>query len=525
MRYNILKLEGDAMYKYKLVIFDLDGTILDTIPDIHDALNYSLQINGLRKITLEEAKSFIGNGMHTLVKRAVSYLGFEIERNPELFDNVLKEYATRYAANCDVKTAPIKGIEEVLAFLRKEGVKLAVLTNKPHTDAVKVIDKYFPDIFDYVLGAMPDGKIKPDPTSTLKIIDIFGVQKEEVLFVGDSDVDIMTAKNSGVDVVGCSYGYRSFKQLQKAGAGYIINTPRGILNCFRKEIDGVLLVDKPVGMTSHDVITKIKRILNISKIGHAGTLDPMASGLLVVLLGEATKLSDYIVSDRKKYRGQVTLGLETSTLDSEGEVIATKPVESIAEEKVDEMLNSLLGELDLVPPMYSAIKVNGEKMYDLARQGITIDLEPRKTTLYSIKRLTGIMLKNECAKFRFECAVSKGTYIRSLCKEIGNRLGYPAYMSKLSRTEIGGFKLNRAYSLDDIEKGNYKVISMLDAVKSKVVIEANETICFRVRNGMKIYLNKCLHDVVFIKFKEKLIGVYELIDSENYIYKAKRVWK
>lgn len=511
------------MSKYKLVIFDLDGTLLNTIGDIHNALNYALRVNGLNQVEIADSTRFIGNGVKVLIARALDYVGVNSDENSDLYNSVMEAYKTNYSKSSNIRTAPYDGVENVLEYLKNEGVKLAVLTNKPHEDAIRIVEEYFPGVFDYVQGAQDGINIKPEPDGALKIIEKFGVLKEEVLFVGDSDVDIITARNAGVDSVGCLYGYRDKKTIHKAKASYVINKPQAILRFFEKDINGVLIVDKPFDMSSQDCLNKVKKILNCKKIGHAGTLDPLATGVLVVLLGDATKLSDYLLEEVKEYICEITVGKETTTLDEEGKV--TDIVHVDYEIDPDPVLESLKGENYLVPPMYSAIKINGMKMYELARKGEEISLESRRTIIYDIERTSEIEYDDNLAIFEFRCEVSKGTYVRSLCKEIGKRLHYPAYMSKLRRIRSGNYTINDAYTLDDLKEGTYQVISMLDALKHKTVVSIGAKNFSKSKDGKPIFLDKHTEEIVFLEYKGRLIAIYELVDPVKSCYKAKRVWK
>lgn len=206
-------------------------------------------------------------------------------------------------------------------------------------------------------------------------------------------------------------------------------------------MNGIIIVDKPRDWTSQDVITKIKHLLRVKKVGHAGTLDPLATGVLVVLVNDATKLSDYLMAERKEYMCEVVLGQATDTEDVMGKVVEAKKVSKL--NQVDEVLASLKGVITQVPPMYSSIHHEGRKLYELARQGITVERKPREIEVYDIYRTTDIVYENDIAKFSFIANVSKGTYVRTLCVEIGKRLGYPAYMNALRRTKAGEFTVEQ----------------------------------------------------------------------------------
>lgn len=283
-------------------------------------------------------------------------------------------------------------------------------------------------------------------------------------------------------------------------------------------MNGIIIVDKPRDWTSQDVITKIKHLLRVKKVGHAGTLDPLATGVLVVLVNDATKLSDYLMAERKEYMCEVVLGQATDTEDVMGKVVEAKKVSKL--NQVDEVLASLKGVITQVPPMYSSIHHEGRKLYELARQGITVERKPREIEVYDIYRTTDIVYENDIAKFSFIANVSKGTYVRTLCVEIGKRLGYPAYMNALRRTKAGEFTVEQACSLNDIEQGNYKLLDMISAFSGKEIIEVNDDLEHKVKNGMKVLINAKDDLIIFTK-NHKLIAIYE---KDEKIYKAKRVW-
>lgn len=210
---------------------------------------------------------------------------------------------------------------------------------------------------------------------------------------------------------------------------------------------GVLAVYKGEGMTSHDVVNKVRRLYNTKRVGHAGTLDPLATGVLVVLVGRAAKACEYISSDRKTYRATLRLGLTTDTEDITGEVLTEN--ENIPDcEAVKAVCREFVGELKQIPPMYSALKVNGQKLYDLARQGVTVEREARDITVFSLEceateSKTDYILTVSC---------SGGTYIRTLCADIGANLGCGGVMATLERLEACGISLDECYTLDEIEK-------------------------------------------------------------------------
>jgi len=213
-----------------------------------------------------------------------------------------------------------------------------------------------------------------------------------------------------------------------------------------KEIEGVLLVDKPSGMTSHDVVYRLRRKLQIQRIGHAGTLDPMATGLLVMLIGKATRISQYLISVDKVYEGEITLGSTTNSQDAEGEVMESRPVPPLTEEQLRDTMKTFLGDQYQTPPMFSAIKVGGVPLYKMARQGEEIEREPRFIRVAAFELLSLNLPK---LTFRLDC--TKGTYVRTVAHDLGGKLGCGAHLSALRRTGSGKFSIGQCTTLDDIQ--------------------------------------------------------------------------
>lgn len=214
-----------------------------------------------------------------------------------------------------------------------------------------------------------------------------------------------------------------------------------------KELEGVLLVDKPQGLTSHDVVYRLRRKLQMKKIGHAGTLDPMATGLLVMLIGKATRISQYLMSTDKVYEGEATLGVVTDSQDAEGEMMETRPVPALSEAQVRDTMKTFLGDQYQTPPMHSAIKVDGVKLYQLARKGEEIEREPRFIRIAAFN-----LLSFESPKLRFDLHCTKGTYVRTIAHDLGQKLGCGAHLSALRRTGSGKFTIGQCLPLEEIEK-------------------------------------------------------------------------
>jgi len=213
------------------------------------------------------------------------------------------------------------------------------------------------------------------------------------------------------------------------------------------ELDGVLLVDKPGQHTSHDVIARLRGILPTRKIGHAGTLDPMATGLLIVLVGRATRVSQFIISLDKEYEGTIELGKVTDSQDADGEVMETRPVPEMTEADVRAAVQGFLGDQYQMPPMYSAIKIGGVPLYKKARKGEDVAREPR-----FIRVMSWDVLGFESPRIRFRLRCSKGTYVRTLAHDLGAKLGCGAHLSSLRRTATDRFNVSQALTLEQIEK-------------------------------------------------------------------------
>ena len=255
------------------------------------------------------------------------------------------------------------------------------------------------------------------------------------------------------------------------------------------EVDGIIVINKPKNYTSHDVVAKVRKILNVKKVGHTGTLDPNATGVLPLLIGNGTKLSKYLINHDKEYEVILKLGIKTDTADGEGKIVESQDVENLSEEKVKEALLSVVGQQQQLPPMYSAIKVKGKKLYEYARNGQTIEVEPRNIEIYNVELLNISKEKNE---IYFKVSCSKGTYIRSLCEDIANKLQTVGYMKGLNRTKVGIFNIENSITIQEIEEQlnekfiRSKVITMERFFKDKEKINLKDNQLKHFINGVKI---------------------------------------
>lgn len=274
--------------------------------------------------------------------------------------------------------------------------------------------------------------------------------------------------------------------------------------------DGILIVNKEKDYTSRDVINILNKKFNMKKIGHTGTLDPLATGVLVVCLGKYTKLVDKITSYDKEYVATIKLGIKTDTLDITGNILETNNNINVDEALVINTLNEFLGESMQEVPKYAAIKINGKKLYEYARENIEISLPKRKINISEIE-----LLEYDNVEIKFRTVVSKGTYIRSLIRDICDKLNIIGVMSSLERTRQGIFLLKDAYSLDMINNDNYKLLSVLDIFPFYKIYDLNNEEYKKVKNGNYLKL-KNDDNFLIMKYNNDIIAVYENV---NGIYK------
>ena len=268
-------------------------------------------------------------------------------------------------------------------------------------------------------------------------------------------------------------------------------------------MDGIIIINKPKNCTSHDIVRKAKKILN-EKVGHTGTLDPNATGVLPLLVGKGTQISKYIINHDKTYEAVLQLGEKTDTADIEGEVIETKPVtvDCLRKEYVTAVLKKMEGKQEQIPPMYSAIKINGKKLYEYARKGEMVKIEPRKIEIYSLE-LININEVDKQIEFRVSC--SKGTYIRTLCENIAEKLGTVGHMKELKRTQVGEFKIDDAITIEELEQ-KQTCITIEDYFRQNENINLSEKKLQLFLNGVQLTWD--LEDGIYrIYCDNKFIGI------------------
>ena len=272
-------------------------------------------------------------------------------------------------------------------------------------------------------------------------------------------------------------------------------------------MDVIIVINKPKGCTSHDIVYKVKKIFN-EKVGHTGTLDPMAEGVLPILIGKGTLVSKYLINHDKKYIVELQLGIKTDTADSEGKIIEKKEVnvELLSKSKIENILNMFVGKQEQVPPIYSAIKVNGKKLYEYARKGQKVELKPRQIEIYDIKLLEYSIDEK---KIKFEVFCGKGTYIRSLCEDIATKFETVGYMKSLQRIQVGDFNIEDSITIEQLEKNiennefvEKKVITIQELFKNKDSIKLNDRKLELFLNGVRIT-------------QELKDGIYKIYNKNN----------
>lgn len=301
-------------------------------------------------------------------------------------------------------------------------------------------------------------------------------------------------------------------------------------------MDGILPVYKETGMTSHDVVFKLRKILHTKKIGHAGTLDPSVDGVLPIAIGKATKTIEFLQMGGKTYTGSVTFGFSTTTEDLDGEIVSYDPLKTpFTEDEIAAAMADLEGDIIQIPPMFSAVKVNGRRLYDYARAGETVERPKRQATIFHFKRTSEILFDEEkgLQTFNFEAKVSKGTYIRTLAVDLGEALGVPAVMSQLTRQSAGGFELAESHSLADIAEKMAEEETLGDwlaplsqAVAQYPTVELDAETWAKAQNGVGFgrEVDDTQAERLVVTFEGDVKSVYTWSDSKQ-LYRPYRTFK
>lgn len=274
-------------------------------------------------------------------------------------------------------------------------------------------------------------------------------------------------------------------------------------------MDGIIIINKHKGCTSHDIVYKVKKIFN-EKVGHTGTLDPMATGVLPLLIGKGTLCSKYLINHDKTYKVTLQLGKRTDTADSEGNIIEEKYVnqEILKINNIEKVLKTFRGKQEQIPPMYSAIKVNGKKLYEYARKGQNVSIEPRKIEVYDIRLLE---IEDDRKQIKFQVSCSKGTYIRSLCEDIAKKLGTVGYMLQLERTQVGNFKIENSITLQELLENKDTEAYIQEHIISLEEIFKDNDIINLEKGKLKLFLNG-------VKLTQKnKDGIYKIYCDNRFI--------
>ncbi len=282
----------------------------------------------------------------------------------------------------------------------------------------------------------------------------------------------------------------------------------------RRSIDGIILLDKPLGMTSNHALQHVKRLYNAEKAGHTGSLDPLATGLLPICFGEATKYSQHLLDADKVYRTKMRLGQKTTTADAEGDIISERPVPELSAADIEKVLAQFRGELKQVPSMYSALKKDGRPLYELARQGIEVEREARTIQIYRLE-----LLKIEPLFWELEVACSKGTYIRNLVEDIGEAIGCGAHVVELRRLASGPFQLQENLGLDDLRQLAEQGFEVLDALllppwaamADKPKITLSDTSTYYLMHGNPVQVNGLpVEEVLIFDAEQRFLGLGQM---------------
>ena len=273
-------------------------------------------------------------------------------------------------------------------------------------------------------------------------------------------------------------------------------------------MNGIIIINKEKGYTSNDVVRIVKKVLK-EKVGHIGTLDPNATGVLPLLIGDATKISKYLINHNKEYEATIKLGEKRDTGDIEGRIIEERDakIELLKAENIENVLKSFIGKQDQLPPIYSAIKINGKKLYEYARLGQKIEIQPRKIEIFDIN-LIDINIKEKQIKFYVKC--SKGTYIRTLCENIAEKLETVGYMQDLNRISVGEFNINDSLTINElknkVEKSNYNIFINIEDFLKFPKIDLDKKNLIQYRNGVKIDINTGIEGACKVYLEQKFIG-------------------
>lgn len=288
-------------------------------------------------------------------------------------------------------------------------------------------------------------------------------------------------------------------------------------------MNGILVINKEKNYTSRDIVNIICKELNTKRIGHTGTLDPLAAGVLVLCIGKSLKIVDQITSYDKEYIARVRLGVETDTLDITGNILNTQNIKISKKEIIDKVLKSFIGKSIQEVPKYSSVKVNGKKLYEYARNNIEIELPKREITIYDIELIDNIEYINNYTEFTFRVKVSKGTYIRSLIRDIGKKLNCYACMTELTRIKQGNFDIKNSYTINDIKNKNYQLLTIKEVLNIEK-ITVDDALLKKIKNGSILDRFFQSDKALILDKNNNEIGIYKTYEKDNSKVKPDKIF-
>lgn len=289
-------------------------------------------------------------------------------------------------------------------------------------------------------------------------------------------------------------------------------------------MDKIIAIDKPKDYTSRDIVNIVSKKLNTKKVGHTGTLDPLATGVLVLCIGEATKLNEILTSTYKEYEAEVTLGILTDTLDITGNILKEEQV-NFTKEQIVQALNKITGKYLQEVPIYSAVKVNGKKLYEYARNNEYVELPKREVDIKKLELISDIKLENSKVIFSIRCLVSKGTYIRALVNDIAALLGTVGVMSKLKRTYQGKFSIKDCDSIKDIDENKFNLISINEVLGEFKRVKVDSDLEFKIKNGSIISNEWNENELLFLDNNDNILALYKTYDKDSTKLKPWKMFK
>lgn len=279
-------------------------------------------------------------------------------------------------------------------------------------------------------------------------------------------------------------------------------------------MDGILIVNKPENYTSRDVVNEVGKVLKTKQIGHTGTLDPIATGVLVLCVGKATKIAEILTATEKEYIAEVVLGVSTDTLDNTGKILFEENI-TVSKDEIEKSLNKMLGFYEQEVPIYSAVKINGKKLYEYAREEKNVELPKRMVEIKKIKLISEPKYENGKTIFKFKCLVSKGTYIRSLIRDIALKLNTVGIMTSLNRIKQGDFSIEQSYNLEQIKNNDFKLLKIEECLKQYKIVTVDSFLENKIKNG-SLLNNIYNEDVIIFKNKnDQILALYKIYEKDK----------